>query len=383
MAKSFLKAAVYVLAFAASLLLPAQAQGIPVNLTRTPNGGIQPDAAVDAKGVTHLIYFIGDPMHGDLFYVTWPSGKNAPPSKPIKVNSIAGGAVAMGTIRPAQLALDDSGMPHIVWNASGNAPKTANGHIPLFYTHLDKTRTKFEPERDLIAGAQMLDGGSSVAANGKNVYVTWHAVGKGSDEAHAGVYISTSIDGGGKFAAERQIGPALGACGCCSMKAFADKSGAVYVLYRTAKNNTDRHCELLVSRDRGKTFASKDLDAWEVNACPMTTFSIASGPAGIIGGWQNKGQIKVAAISKNGPAFQFPAPATEPRKYPSVSCDKEGNTLAVWTTGAGWGRGGALVWQVFDKNGKPRAEHGGSPGVPTWSFTAAVPNQGNGFTIIY
>src|SRR5262249_43885903 len=41
-----------------------------VELLRTPDGGIQPQAVVDAKGTLHLIYFKGDKAEaGDLFYV--------------------------------------------------------------------------------------------------------------------------------------------------------------------------------------------------------------------------------------------------------------------------------------------------------------------------
>ena len=38
-----------------------------VTLLRTPNGGIQPQAVVDAKGALHLIYFKGEAGGGDLF----------------------------------------------------------------------------------------------------------------------------------------------------------------------------------------------------------------------------------------------------------------------------------------------------------------------------
>src|SRR5439155_17032742 len=38
-----------------------------VTTLRVPHGGIQPQLAVDDKGTIHLIYFRGDPGHGDLF----------------------------------------------------------------------------------------------------------------------------------------------------------------------------------------------------------------------------------------------------------------------------------------------------------------------------
>src|SRR5215475_8851679 len=60
-----------------------------VTLVRTPDGGIQPQAAVDNQGVVHLIYFKGEPTGGDVFYVHRASGE-ADFSKPMRVNSQSG-----------------------------------------------------------------------------------------------------------------------------------------------------------------------------------------------------------------------------------------------------------------------------------------------------
>src|SRR4029453_9774150 len=40
-----------------------------VLVRRVPNDGIQPEAAIDSRGVLHLLYFAGEPSGGDLFYV--------------------------------------------------------------------------------------------------------------------------------------------------------------------------------------------------------------------------------------------------------------------------------------------------------------------------
>ena len=40
-----------------------------VTLVRVPSGGIQPEAAIDPRGVLHLVYFSGEARAGDLFYV--------------------------------------------------------------------------------------------------------------------------------------------------------------------------------------------------------------------------------------------------------------------------------------------------------------------------
>ena len=53
-----------------------------VQLVRTPNGGIQPQTAVDSRGVLHMIYFTGDPAAGNIEYVRRSPGANVF-SKPI------------------------------------------------------------------------------------------------------------------------------------------------------------------------------------------------------------------------------------------------------------------------------------------------------------
>jgi hypothetical protein len=43
----------------------AAARNVGVTLVRTPEGGIQPQAVVDNAGTAHLLYFKGDPGHGE------------------------------------------------------------------------------------------------------------------------------------------------------------------------------------------------------------------------------------------------------------------------------------------------------------------------------
>ena len=77
-------------------------EGKRIHLERVP--GIQPQVALDDRGVLHLVYYDGDALQGDLFYVQSSDfGANFSPA--LRVNSQAGSAIAAGTIRGAQLAL--------------------------------------------------------------------------------------------------------------------------------------------------------------------------------------------------------------------------------------------------------------------------------------
>ena len=60
-----------------------------VEIVATPNGGIQPQAVIDAAGTIHLLYFKGEPGSGDLFYVR-RKARDAEFSAPLRVNSEAG-----------------------------------------------------------------------------------------------------------------------------------------------------------------------------------------------------------------------------------------------------------------------------------------------------
>ncbi|HYM11850.1 MAG TPA: sialidase family protein, partial [Bryobacterales bacterium] len=237
-----------------------------VTLLRVPDGGIQPQAAVDAKGVVHLIYFKGDPAHGDLFYVRSADG-GATFSKPVQANSKPGSAIAVGNIRGARLAIGSGGRIHVAWNGSRDAEPKGPLGAPMLYARSNDSGTAFEPERNVIHTAWGLDGGGAVAADAAgDVYVLWHAPTPGQKgEENRRVWIARSTDGGKTFAAEK---PAYdhptGACGCCGLNAFADQHGSLYVLYRSATNVVNRDMYLLVSHNKGETFRGADISRWNV-----------------------------------------------------------------------------------------------------------------------
>ena len=123
-----------------------------VQLLRAPDGGIQPQAAVDGKGVVHLIYYKGEAGGGDIFYAQRQPGADAF-AKPVRVNSRPGSAMAVGTIRGAQMAVGKNGRVHVAWDGLGKgaAPLMLDGKkvSPFLYTRLNDAGTGFEPERNL------------------------------------------------------------------------------------------------------------------------------------------------------------------------------------------------------------------------------------------
>ena len=259
--------------------------------------------------------------------------------------------------------------------------------MPVFFARMNEGRTAFEPQRNLVQYATGGDGGISIAADGKgNVYAVWHATGAQPGEDHRRVYLARSSDNGKKFSREEPVAPSeLGACGCCGMRAFVDDRGALYILYRAAAQSIHRDMTLLVSNDGGATFRPQTLSAWELNACAMTTASLAKAKSGVAAAWERAGEVYFTALSADtfAPSETVPAPGEgHNRKHPAIAVDGSGNTLLTWTEATGWAKGGSLAWQLFDPAGKPLAS-GTAPDVPVWGLPSAVSERSGSFTVFY
>ena len=372
-----------VLAAAAATLCWAGAGS--VHLQRVPDGGIQPQIAVDEKGTVHLIYLRGEAAHADVFYVRSTDG-GVTFSKPIQVNHESGNAIAAGTVRGAQIAMGRNGRVHVAWNGS-RSPDVH--HAPMLYTRSNDDGTAFEPERNLIQSSYGIDGGGAVAAdrNG-NVYVVWHAPTPGEQgEEHRRVWIARSKDDGRTFERETAANDEpTGACGCCGLAAFADSRGGVYALYRSAFQVMNRDMHLLFSRDRGRHFENAKIDRWDIGACVMSTEAFAEGSDAVFTAWETKGQVYMGRIDpKVGKVTQlYVAPGEAgARKHPAIAVNVRGDVLLAWTEGTGWKKGGSLAWQVFDADGTAKGPVGHADGVPVWGLAAAYPRANGEFILIY
>lgn len=332
-----------------------------------------------------MIYFKGDPAHGDLYYIRSRDGGETF-SAPVAVNTVSGSAVAVGNIRGGHLAIGKNGRVHVAWN--GSHQDGPFGHEPMLYTRLNDAGTAFEPQRNVIRSAYGLDGGGAVAADGANVYVFWHAPEPGKEgEGNRRVWMARSRDYGKTFEPERPAyDKPTGACGCCGLNAFVDRKGTIYVLYRSATETVHRDIYLLVSRDKGQTFQGEDISKWNVGACVMSSESFAESPAGVLAAWETEKQAYFGRIDPASGKMAPPvaAPGTgKNRKYPAIAGNGRGETMFAWTEGMGWEKGGDLEWQVYDTAGKPTVERGKMNGVPVWSLIAVFARPDGGFTILY
>jgi hypothetical protein len=372
------------------VLLAAVARG-EVEILRTPEGGIQPQAAVDDRGVLHLIYFKGAANGGDLFY-TRRSAETALFTAPLRVNSQPGSAMAIGSIRGAHLALGKDNRVHVAWMGSDKAKRASvrgEPATPMVYTRLNDEATAFEPERNVLTWAAGLDGGGSVAADLQgNVYITWHASPPNNEDEEAGraVFVACSHDDGKTFAREIQANPTrTGACGCCGMRAFADSKGNLFMLYRAATDRSERGMRLLVSGPKPLAFRVEQPSHWRLGICPMSSAALTEGGGAVLAAWETQDQVQFSVLTP--PTLQLSPPITPPgkgkRKHPSVARNGKGETLLAWTENTGWEKGGSLAWQLFDAKGLPMDVAGQRDGVPIWSLVSAVANPNGDFVVVY
>jgi hypothetical protein len=366
-----------------------------VEVVRLPDGGMQPETAVDSSGVVHLVYLAGDPDAADVFYVRSADG-GATFSAPVRVNSVPGSAIASGTIRGAQVAVTPTGRVHVVWN--GNEAMPPGDHhadesrgqpgMRMLYARSNADATGFELQRDLMTQTTLLDGGGAVAADAHGtVFVAWHGAGPDATESEAmrRVWLTRSRDDGETFGPERAVSPARGgACSCCSMRMAATRD-ELRLLYRSALELVHRDIQELTSRDGGETFAQERLHEWEIGACPLTSMSIAADAAAghVVRAWETANKVYLAVDGSAAVEAPRRASAEGARKHPRLAVGPDGTIALAWTEGTAFGRGGAAAWQVFTSDLTPIGGQGVQTGLPAFDFAAIVRRPQGGFSVIY
>ena len=358
-----------------------------VSVVAVPDGGIQPQAVVDGSGVIHLVYFKGEPAAGNLHYVRFTPATG--PSTPLQVNSVAGSAIATGSVRGAQVALGRNGRLHVAWNGSKPVAATDGKRIPMLYTRLNDKGSAFETQRALTTWTREIDGGGAIAADRSGrVVVTWHAMGPTPGEANRTVYVARSSNDGASFSREERAisTPAsepVGSCGCCGMRALIDRAGKLQVLYRAATGTIHRDATWLTI-DGASPRPPVRLHPWELQACPMTTFALAETADGLVAAWETKQQIYVAALDPGTGGVSPPVavPGVASRKHPSIAINAAGDRLLAWTEGTAWNRGGTMGWRLTDRAGTELAAAAGAGPVPVWGLVSALAMPDGSFVIL-
>lgn len=350
----------------------------------TPGDGIQPQAVADGKGTIHLVYFIGDPAAGNLYYVplTARAGSLIAAAPPVRVNSIAGSALATGTVRGAQIALGRDGTVHVAWH--GSQKVEAEGIVPVWYARSKDGRT-FEPQRVVSGNIAGIDGSTVAADATGRVAVAWHGLGPKPGEGERLVYLASSTDDGAAFGRPAPATSApTGACGCCGLKALFDRSGTLNLLYRAATDGKHRDATW-VAIVNGTPRLPVRVHPWDLEACPMTTFALADAGPQVEAAWETAEQIYSATLDPvTGTVSRLAAvPGTGSRKHPSIAVNSAGARLLAWTEGTAWKRGGTFAWRVTDRGGNELASAPDAGRVPVWGLVSAAALPDGSFVIVH
>src|SRR5262249_14406044 len=133
---------------AAALTCVASAAELPalgdIRVERLPDHGLQPKVVRTPDGTLHLVYLSGEDRAADVNYVRRPAGAKDWTVN-LKVNSEPGSAIAVGTIRGADIAVGRDASVHVAWNGSGQARPKLEKSSPLLYSRLADGGARFEP----------------------------------------------------------------------------------------------------------------------------------------------------------------------------------------------------------------------------------------------
>lgn len=364
-----------------------------ITFLRLPEGCVQPQALADAGGRLHVVALRGEPQAAEVVYFTNARPGSADLAPPVLVADAASAAIAVGSIRGAQIALGRDGRVHVAWNGGDGAePRNPFGGAPVLYARSNPERTAFEPARNLMTSTSVLDGGADVAADGAgHVFVLWHGSAEDAAPGEAGrrLYVARSADDGATFTPER---PALserdatGICPCCGVKAFVGADGTLAVLFRDARTPLDRDLVLASSADRGQTFRLRPISPWRIKTCPMSRAAMASAPSGLLAAWEADDRIAWAHLDPRSGEVAEPAPAPGrvKQRHPALAANARGEVLLAWTEKTDWQKGGDLAWQLYDADGRPTAARGRREGgIPVWGIPAVVARADGSFLVIH
>ena len=362
-----------------------------VTFEKTPHGGIQPQAIVDASGTVHLLYYKGQPREGDLFYVSRTKGQKDF-TAPLKVNSIANSACCIGSIFRARMAVGKEGVVHVLWNGSFGFVKkqwekkgkerTPEEFVFLFYTRLAADRKSFLPQRNLNNKTYDLDGNGAITVDRNGaVNVFWHAKHKNRPDRLAITVRST--DNGKTFSGESLITKRpLGVCECCTMEAFSSSKGKLYVAYRTAET-TSRNVVIFSSEEGGGQFNEVHRHQWNIVACPASTFAFAEDDRRVFAAWETLGHVYLKDVLSKAPSKNV-SKGSKSGKYPSLALNAKGDRLVTWSADTGWGKGGYLQYELADRSGAATSQGKSPKYFPApYSFSSACALPSGDFLVFY
>jgi hypothetical protein len=305
-----------------------------VIVRRCPNAGTPVCARITNAGVIHLLYDLG----GLTWYtVSRDNGKTFEKAIcTVDPNSRQPGLEFSG----ADMSVNNNGQVFVAMSTNGWKLKVPQNEWSLHYTTLAPGASAFSPVSNL--NGKSSQGFSLASDDGGNVAAVWLS---------EKLYANFSRDGGKTFSANAEISNECDPCPCCTTSSVFGANGDLAVLYREeAGNNRDmfiliRHRDGRISRKRIST------TLWNIDACPMSCFTISRAGEGYVAAWPTKGQVYFVKLDKDGNQLPPGEIATDGRAVSHEGilalATPDGHILIAWNHAS------RLNWQAFTANGRP------------------------------
>ncbi len=305
-----------------------------VTVRRCPDAGTPVCARIARDGAIHLLYDLG----GLTWYTVSRDNGNtfAKAICTVDPDSRKPGLEFSG----ADMSVNSGGQVFVAMSTNGWKLKVPQNEWSLHYATLAPGDSAFSPVWNL--NDKSSQGFSLASDDGGNVVATWLS---------EKLYANFSRDGGKTFSPNVEIDQDCDPCPCCTTSAVYGANGDLAVLYREeAGNNRDmfiliRHRDGLVSRKRIST------TLWNIDACPMSCFTISRAGDGYVAAWPTKGRVYLTKLDKNGAQLPPGEIATDGRAVAHEGilalATPDGHTLIAWN------HAGRLNWQLFSATGRP------------------------------
>jgi hypothetical protein len=307
-----------------------------VSIIHTPNRGEPVEARLGPDGVIHLLY--DSKSDGTPYYVKSSDGglTFSPPVPVVDKALRKPGLIFSGE----SMAVGNGGTIYVALSTNNWKLKLAGVPEGLAFAALTPGATSFTPVRSL--NGRPSEGFSLAADQNGRVAATWLA-----DK----LYANFSQDGGKTFTPNAEINPSYDPCNCCTTRAVYGADGSLAVLYREETNNK-RDMYIVILKKNGQQLRTRiSSTLWEINACPMTYFSLSSTQNGYVAAWPTKGEIYFTRMDRDGkvvPPGEIKTPGRSGMRTGLIAMEaSDGQALVAWK------HQGELTWQLYSPDDHP------------------------------
>jgi hypothetical protein len=303
-------------------------------------------AQTGADGAIHLLF------HGDGPRYAKSQDGGVTFSTPIAVLDAAARKPGL-EFHVEDLAVGKDGRVHVAMSCNAWKLKLPQEEWGLYYAALASGAREFSPTINL--NRKPSEGFCLAADERGNVTAAFLS---------SKLFAMTSKDSGQSFDSWTELNPAWNPCDCCTTSATYGPDGKLALIYREETNNErDMYVALWEQRAGSKPTRTRLSGAgWNVNACPMTYFSINRTEKGYVAAWPTKGRVYFARLDKDGAVLspgEIKTPGTNGMRTGILALSAtDGTTLIAWKNQE------VLGWQLYDAQGQPQGQPGSeaSPG---------------------